>query len=347
MSYNRGLQAINLQMPDIIPHTEYSEHQELVKHVTGIDPCIKEDKDRAWRKFYEMTNYDFLWVSNGGPEWKGRITSMGHAEYQEGGTDFNTNIFCPFKTPEEVLDFDAVKEFGLPDVKDRVQLYEKFFQKGQRENPTLIFPGGYYKTLFSACIHTFGWDMFLVSLGTNPVKFGEYVLEGFFRISMANYEAWAQTNIKAFICHDDIVWSEGAAVHPEWYRKYIFPRYKKLWEPFEKKGIKVLFCSDANFNEFIDDIVECGADGFIFEPMTSLETIVEKYGNNKVIIGNIDCRILTFGNKEDIYREVKRCADFGRKCPGYFFAVGNHIPPNVPLENALSYLDLIVELGKR
>ncbi len=66
-----------------------------------------------------------------------------------------------------------------------------------------------------------------------------------------------------------------------------------------------------------------------------------------MIIGNIDTRILTFGTKEQIFREVKRCTDTGRNCPGYFFAVGNHIPHNVPLENALYYLDLIKKFGRR
>jgi hypothetical protein len=44
---------------------------------------------------------------------------------------------------------------------------------------------------------------------------------------------------------------------------------------------------------------------------------------------------------------VKRCADLGKKCPGYFFAVGNHIPFSVPIENVEIYLDAIEEYGKR
>jgi hypothetical protein len=28
-------------------------------------------------------------------------------------------------------------------------------------------------------------------------------------------------------------------------------------------------------------------------------------------------------------------------CPGFMFAVGNHIPSNVPLENALFYMDYL------
>jgi uroporphyrinogen-III decarboxylase len=40
--------------------------------------------------------------------------------------------------------------------------------------------------------------------------------------------------------------------------------------------------------------------GFVFEPLTSLETIVERYGQTHVIIGNADTRILLFGTKDDI-----------------------------------------------
>jgi hypothetical protein len=31
----------------------------------------------------------------------------------------------------------------------------------------------------------------------------------------------------------------------------------------------------------------------------------------------------------------------------YFFAVGNHIPYTVPIENALLHFELIEEMGKR
>ena len=173
------------------------------------------------------------------------------------------------------------------------------------------------------------------------------VLEGFYERTRQYYKAWVKVDIEFFVCHDDIVWTSGAVFHPDWYRKYIFPRYKKLWALLKGKGIKVLFCSDGDFTEFIDDVAQAGADGFFFEPCTSLELIAQKYGGTHVIIGNVDCRNLTFGTREDIYNDVKRCADIGKKCPGYFFAVGNQIPSNVPVDRALYYFELINKLGKR
>jgi len=51
--------------------------------------------------------------------------------------------------------------------------------------------------------------------------------------------------------------------------------------------------------------------------------------------------------RDEIRAEVKRCTDVGRDLSGYFYAVGNHIPYNVPIENALFYFELIQEMGRR
>ena len=173
------------------------------------------------------------------------------------------------------------------------------------------------------------------------------LFEGFYQISLANYQAWARTSAPVFIAHDDIVWTSGPVFRPEWYRQYVFPRYKKLWQIFKDSGKKVLFCSDGSFTEFIDDVADAGADGFIFEPMTDLAGTVEKYGRTKVIIGNVDTRALTFGTRDQIKSEVERCMSLGKPCPGFFIAVGNHIPHNVPIDNALYYFELVDKLGRR
>jgi uroporphyrinogen-III decarboxylase len=75
-----------------------------------------------------------------------------------------------------------------------------------------------------------------------------------------------------------------------------------------------------------------------------LDYIVEKYGQTHVIIGNADTRILLNGTRDQIRAEVERCMALGRNCPGFFMAVGNHIPPNTPVENALFYNQVYEEL---
>ncbi len=350
MSIELCKKIFNLEFVDRVGRTEYCDHPVLIKHITGFDPRDPEQAASAYRKFFEWVPYDFLWFTNDGPfPWKslGRTTDMGHAVYAEGGTDYRKPKPCPFKSVEEILNFDAVKEYGHFDIDGRAKYYKELIENTQNQYPDVLIPGGYYKTIVSGCIESFGWEMFLEAVGTDPERFGSYVLEGFFNLSMANFKAWSKVKPFAFICHDDMVWSNGAIFSPQWYRKFIFPRYKKLWEVLKEKGIKILFCSDGNFTQFVDDIAEAGSDGFIFEPLTDLKYIEKKYGKTHIIVGNADCRILTYGSRQDIENEVKRCMKLGLDCPGFVMAVGNHIPPNVPIDNALYYFDAVRKYGKR
>ncbi|HHV94754.1 MAG TPA: hypothetical protein GXX47_09510, partial [Firmicutes bacterium] len=75
--------------------------------------------------------------------------------------------------------------------------------------------------------------------------------------------------------------------------------------------------------------------------------VAERYGKTHVFMGNADTRILLSGSKEQIRQEVERCMRIGKKCPGFFMAVGNHIPPNTPVENALYYNEVYEELSRR
>ena len=356
MSHERGWKAINLEMTDKIPHHQYISHDEFILKKGGIDTRDPSQKHLAWPRLAKALDYDFVFNFYEMPLIKGRETKMGHAAWSnidssggssnEQGGEKDANISAPFKTVEEVLSFDPVEEYGIPDFKDMVSTFSQNMEEGKKFYPDAVYTGGRYHSLFSACIRTFGWDMFLNSVAVNEERF-DRVLNGFLELTIAEAKAWLETDMRVYITHDDIVWSTGTIFSPAFYKKYIFPKYKKLWDILHEKGIKVLYCADGNFNDYIDDVIEAGADGLIFEPLTSLDYVVEKYGKTHVIMGNADCRILMLGNKEDIYKEVKRCIDLGRNCPGYFFVFGNHIPNKIPIDNIYYMFEVFEKLRKR
>jgi len=346
MSYERGWQALHLEMPDKIPHTEYCSNPEWIKRLTGLDPRIPEQAAAATFGLIREWDYDLRWMTMGLPN-QPRLTHMGTAIWSEAiEQSFHDNRECPFRTPEDVLSFDPVEAIGLQDHRALVDHYSRTWRTIQDQTPTCVVPGGYYNSIFSWCILTFGWEMFLTAAALDAERF-DRVLEAFCEVSQTVYNAQAECGCDFFICHDDIVWTQGAVFHPDWYRRHVFPRYRRLWAPLLEAGIKILFCSDGDFTEFVDDLADLGAHGFIFEPMTDLEYIVQRYGQDKVIVGNADCRVLMSGTPDDIRAEVKRCADLGRDCPGYFFAVGNHIPYNIPVSKVQVYADAIEEMGQR
>jgi hypothetical protein len=352
MSYEDGWAAINLEMPARVPRTEYSAdfHWDLISAVTGIPVGVespREVKERASLAFIRAWNFDFFWstlISN--DEFGQFGTDMGHAEYEAGGVDRRDTIYCPYTDPEQVLSFDPWETLGAPDKKAITQRFEAAYRANCLRHPDGVNMTGIYVTQVSGFIALFGWDMLLHAAGLDLERFGE----------MANrytgwigqyFEALADADVPVVMIHDDMVWSSGAIFRPAWYRKYIFPNLKKLLSPLRESGKRIMFTSDGNFNRFIDDIAAAGVSGFVFEPMTDLKYIVEKYGQTHVIIGNADTRILLYGTREDIRREVERCMALGRGCPGFFMAVGNHIPPNTPVESCLYYNEVYEALSRR
>jgi hypothetical protein len=339
MSYELGINAIKLQPGERLGHTDYCSNYALVRAVTGKDP---RTDDSAWADFMEAWQFDFIWTVNDGPtDWAiGRQTDMGHAEFLEDGVDRRDTVTCPFTDVEQVYAFDAVEEYGLTDFDDLVTYYEDWYQAGKRANPNQVHPGGYYKTIVSGAIQSFGWDM-LLEAAADWERFDK-VLEGFFQRTLYHARAQAKTSIEVFLQHDDMVWTQGAFMHPDFYRRAIFPRYKKIWDVLREAGKIVLFCSDGDFTEFVDDIAAAGASGFIFEPLTDLDYVVERYGKtHSIFASKVDCRTLTFGKPDQIKHEIDETLKLAKGCPGFFFAVGNHIPSNVPVDNGLYYFDYL------
>ena len=352
MSYQDGWAAMNLEMPQRIPRTEYSAeaHWDLIAAVTGIQVGVEssdEVKRKASRALAEAWDYSFFWSTCIGNDELGEYQSdMGHGEYAAGGVDRRDTVYNLYDDPEDVLNFDPWEKLGAKDEQELIRRFEAHYQRNCEARPDGVNMTGTYITLISGLIALFGWDMLLLAAGTDQVRFGD-LTNRYASWMQQYYNALAQSDVPVVMTHDDMVWSAGAIFRPAWYREYVFPNYKRYFAPLLDAGKKIMFTSDGSFTQFIDDIAAAGVHGFVFEPMTSLEAIVEKYGQTHVIVGNADTRILLNGTKAAIRAEVERCMSLGRHCPGFFMAVGNHIPPNTPVDNALYYDQVYRELRQR
>ena len=60
----------------------------------------------------------------------------------------------------------------------------------------------------------------------------ENVFDSFFRRAPLHMKAWAQTCVEVIIQHDDFVWTSGAFMKPEIYRKIIIPDMRSYGNPF-------------------------------------------------------------------------------------------------------------------
>lgn len=321
-----------------------------MQEVTGIQVdsnSTEELQQRASNEFRKAWDYGFVWnilIHNQVLD-KCR-TRMGHASYATDGTDYSAEIFCPFEDPEDAIDFQPMEVYGRQEHRKLVEDFNRDYRLRCQQVPDAVNTTGVYITLVSGLLEIFGWDILLMALGMDPEGFGE-TANRYAEWMQQYFDALADCESPVVKVHDDIVWTSGPFVRPEWYRKYVFPNYKKFFAPLREAGKKIIFTSDGNYTQFVDDIADCGVSGFVLEPTTDMKYVAEKYGKTHAFIGNADTRILLNGSKEEIYEEVKRCMDIGKKCPGFFMAVGNHIPSNTPVENALYYNEVFEKLRKR
>ena len=338
MSREIGMATICLRPTPRLAHTEYS----MGYHKSYLEKLGKPIED-AWE-------FDLAWCVHDGPvDWAkaGRVTDMGHAEYAADGSDLQAAKKCPFKDVEEVYEFDPLKEYGLSEHRDLVRFFEDWYQERQAGAPTQVVTGGRYKTVVSGALAVFGWDMLLEAAGMEPARFAR-VLERIGAYSLRHAEAWAETSIEVYIQHDDMVWTAGPFMDPTFYRKVIFPLYRKMWEPLRKAGKKILFCSDGTFDMFMADIAACGADGLIFEPSNDLDGVVKRFGKTHCLVGSkVDCRTMAFKPWEDVKAEMDATLALAKECPGFMWAVGNHIPANVTDDMCDRYMNYLRENWKR
>lgn len=339
MSRQIAANTIRLQPHERPAHCEFTLHYELMERVTGLS----RNHPAFQQRFRQQWQMDLAWYTNDGPvprDKLGRQADMGHAAFLADGSDMRQATENPFQSVDDVLEFDAVQEYGLPHLDELTSHFRQCHQQQQAQSPDVLVPGGFYDTLISGAIRAFGWDQMLMA-AADQQRF-ERVLDSFAELALHHFRAWARTGIDTFICHDDMVWTSGPFMHPDFYRRAIFPRYRKLWAVLHEAGIKVIYCCDGQWTMFLEDVAAAGADGFIFEPVTPFDVVTEKFGRTHVIVGsNVDCRTLTFGTRQQIQSEIDSSLAAGRDCPGWVCAVGNHIAPNVPVDNALFYFDYL------
>jgi len=354
MSYERGIKAINLEKTDIVPQMEMLEHPNFVAEITGMDPY--KNPSEAFSEAYKKIDADVVLSL---PSSSTKFSSYseivhdreGHVRTQWGvdyGALWESDL--GFKTLDEMFAYDPF-EFTRGDYSvileanpnDSVEkMAEDFWTAYSRRRDLMgdsaVVPGANANALFHYFVTTYGWELTCIALKERPDDFRR-LIDRYAEMSIKIFTAWSLLDIPFFQSHDDIAMNTGPIFAPDWYREYIFPWYKEIWKPIKEKGIKILFFSDGDLMLLLDDIFEAGADGVVLEPMNDLKVVLEKWGGRKMIMGNFDTRIITFGSKEEIETEVKRCLDLGRKYPGYFLSAAGAIPHNVPLENVLYYFD--------
>jgi hypothetical protein len=348
MSRERFLKAVNLEPTDRVPCNEWIDHPGFVRKLTGIDPF--DFPDKAIAACIRILDIDWY---VGLPHHSHRFAAgerkkdLGHGRYvsEWGFTGSGWAMDLDFSSDEEVLKYrplerhkPAVRQAGYDATIAAIKADQDIV------GDSCYISGLYYTMLFQWFILTFGWERFLLTAAAEPERFKQTIAE-FAELSIEYATYFAQTDLPVFYCHDDIAITRGLVFSPAWYREYIFPHYKRIFAPLKKAGKKIIFVSDGNYIELIDDLIAAGVDGCMVDHFVDIENVLRHHGGKILIAGNADIAKLTFGTPDDVRRDVARCMAYGRRYPGYMIKVTGDLPHNIPLANIEAYFDACKEYG--
>ena len=146
---------------------------------------------------------------------------------------------------------------------------------------------------------------------------------------------------------EDMCYKAGSLVSPEFVKRVMAPKYKKVTELLYSHGVTLIgLDSDGNTEELLPIWIDCGINAhYPFEVASGMDPIRirKQYGKNLIIIGGTDKRNLAKG-KAEIDKEVEKSRQLLRE-GGYFINCDHHIPPDVPYENFLYFHNEINKLS--
>jgi hypothetical protein len=143
----------------------------------------------------------------------------------------------------------------------------------------------------------------------------------------------------------DMTDSRGSIVRMEMMERHYFPHFRRAIAPFVDAGVRLVWHSDGNINDFIPHLLDAGVNGFQgfqeecgvnYEAVCNLR---DRNGDPLMIWGSVSVtRVLPFCTPEEICADVRRCWQAAPR-HGYFVGATSSICPEVPTENIVAMFD--------
>ncbi len=204
--------------------------------------------------------------------------------------------------------------------------------------PWLLFP-------FERAFAMQGMDKFLLNMALHP-EFACALLRKHLelcKILMSNFLRELGDSVDIIKIGDDLGTQKSLLISPKMYREVLKPIHAEFIKFIkENTKAKVLFHTDGDVFDLIEDFIEIGVD--ILNPiqtsagkMSNLNLLKNKFGDRIIFCGGIDTQnILPLGTPDDVKKEVKRVSNILGEGGGYILSSVHTIMNDVPPENVLA-----------
>jgi len=147
---------------------------------------------------------------------------------------------------------------------------------------------------------------------------------------------------------DDLAHAGGFFMSPAFYRRVLFPWFRKCGEEAQRRNLPLIYHCDGLIWDVIPDLVDCGISALQpIEPKAmDIVEVKKRWGKHLALIGNIDLgHTLTLGMPAEVEAEVRRRIREVGPGGGYCVGSSNSITSYVPLANYRAMIEATLKWG--
>jgi uroporphyrinogen decarboxylase len=223
----------------------------------------------------------------------------------------------------------------------------------RRETPYALI-SGISGVVYEICWYMRGLERWFIDMMEQP-EFCEALLDRTLKFWMDWFAAFLPEVgdlVDVIMIGDDIAGQGGPLFQPEFYRRVVKPRHKRLVQFIRSKTTaKIWYHTCGACQSYIPDLLDNGID--ILNPVqisaAGMEPAALKaaYGDRLVFWGGgIDAQhVLPYADPETVREHVRRNVEAFKTGGGYVFNNVHNIQAGVPPENILAMYDAAYEFG--
>lgn len=348
------------EMPDRVPIFDLIQHVPLIEHVTGAKVTLQNGLDLLCRTIGERLD-----ITRGiapPTEEKAIRNDDGFVYKQEWWTTWL--VERPFKDVQGLLDYIPrnIEEihnrrpgdmftfagrsnvWGALDRSPREQFLA--LQEKVGEN-TVLFPFESPVGLDTAHVRA-GMELFIYAYADSPQLVSDWLGALNWAEIQRVHETADATLSPVALVFSDIADKNQTFYSPQFLRREFFPRLSRLVQAWHEHGVKVIFHSDGNLWQVLDDFQAAGIDGINpLEPLSGMYAgDVRRAYPDWVLMGGVDASdLLAFGEPAQVRRAVRRTIDEAGAQGRLWLGSSTEIHPACKLENVLAMWDEIETCG--
>jgi uroporphyrinogen decarboxylase len=205
--------------------------------------------------------------------------------------------------------------------------------------------GPYWRPLFCQVCDLVGMEQAMILMALEPTLF-EAILEMVYSQTLAFCErllAACGPAMPILCLGDDFATQRGMMISPEQWRRFLKPRFARLFALGKEAGKFVWFHSCGDITAILPDLIDIGMDVWETVQLHALpvspEWLKREYGRHLTFFGAVSTQRLPFVGAADVRAEVRARIEVLGEGGGYICGPDHHIKPDVSVENTLALFD--------